>query len=409
MSATTDRTQRPLLSKSKKLNSLHSKSSPALNFDESHSLVSLLPLSKQHVTNSLVVVQSGIPHCKCTIDLRALKGEKLIQEIRKLVLSLFPSFASSHSLKHEFKLDRVSGAMTNAVYFVTIGSKRMLLRIYGIGCEQILDRDKELDWLSRLSRLNIGPSLLGTFDNGRFEEYLESTTLTWHDLRDPFISAQIASRLNQLHSIVDTFPPAENEPLEVWQNIDKWYRSLESEVLSTLKKNPVWAKMIEQSLDLSQLHKDIETCKSILNTLSTPTVFAHNDTQYGNILKIENTDELVVIDFEYAGYNPRGYDIANHFCEWMYDYHSSEPAKMNHKSYPTHKEQVRFLTAYDKHHVTELLREVELWKMACHLFWGLWGLVQASQSEIDFDYFGYSLERLSVFKQELDAKATQIA
>ncbi|KAG1427688.1 hypothetical protein G6F58_000922 [Rhizopus delemar] len=407
MSATTDRTQRPLLSKSKKLNSLHSKSSPTLNFDESHSLVSLLPLSKQHVTNSLVVVQNGIPYCKFTIDLRALKGEKLIQEIRKLVSSLFPNFASSHSLKHEFKLDRVSGAMTNAVYFVTIGSKRMLLRVYGIGCEQILDRDKELDWLSRLSRLNIGPSLLGTFDNGRFEEYLESTTLTWHDLRDPFISAQIASRLNQLHSIVDAFPPAENESLEVWQNIDKWYHSLESEILSTLKKNPVWAKMIEQRLDLSQLHKDIETCKSILNTLSTPTVFAHNDTQYGNILKIENTDELVVIDFEYSGYNPRGYDIANHFCEWMYDYHSSEPAKMNHKSYPTHKEQVRFLTAYDKHHVTELLQEVELWKMACHLFWGLWGLVQASQSEIDFDYFGYSLERLSVFKQELDAKTTQ--
>lgn len=70
MSATTDRTQRPLLSKSKKLNSLHSKSSPTLNFDESHSLVSLLPLSKQHVTNSLVVVQNGIPYCKFTIDLR---------------------------------------------------------------------------------------------------------------------------------------------------------------------------------------------------------------------------------------------------------------------------------------------------------------------------------------------------
>ena len=92
-----------------------------------------------------------------------------------------------------------------------------------------------------------------------------------------------------------------------------------------------------------------------------------SQTQYGNILKIENTDELVVIDFEYSGYNPRGYDIANHFCEWMYDYHSSEPAKMNHKSYPTHKEQVRFLTAYDKHHVTEFLSTLfVVLQVRCH-------------------------------------------
>lgn len=23
------------------------------------------------------------------------------------------------------------------------------------------------------------------------------------------------------------------------------------------------------------------------------------------------------VDYEYAGFNYRGYDIANHFCEWM--------------------------------------------------------------------------------------------
>ncbi|CAO3678484.1 unnamed protein product [Rhizopus microsporus] len=291
--------------------------------------------------------------------------------------------------------------MTNAVYFVNVGSYRMLLRIYGIGCEQILDRDKELSWLSRLSQLSIGPRLLGTFGNGRFEEYLESTTLTRDNLRDPHTSAQIASRLYQLHSIVDTFPPSDNETLEVWQHIDKWYNSLESEIFPILNMDPGWAKEIEQKLNLAELHKDIESCKRILNQLSTPTVFAHNDTQYGNILRTNETNELVVIDFEYAGYNPRGYDIANHFCEWMYNYHGDEPAKMHLEDYPTVEEQMRFLTAYDQQHAVELLEEVELWKMACHLFWGLWGLVQASQSEIEFDYFGYAMQRFDMFKQEL--------
>ena len=33
-----------------------------------------------------------------------------------------------------------------------------------------------------------------------------------------------------------------------------------------------------------------------------------------------NWDPVVFIDYEFASYNYRGFDIANHFNEWMYDY-----------------------------------------------------------------------------------------
>lgn len=119
-------------------------------------------------------------------------------------------------------------------------------------------------------------------------------------------------------------------------------------------------------------------------------------------MKINGTNELVVIDFEYAGYNPRAFDIANHFCEWMYDYHSAEPATMHLDQYPTKEQQRLFLTSYDSNqNVDSLLIEVDQWKMACLLFWGLWGLVQASQSEIDFDYFDYSMQRITAFRSQL--------
>ncbi len=36
--------------------------------------------------------------------------------------------------------------------------------------------------------------------------------------------------------------------------------------------------------------------------------------------------KLVVIDYEFCSYNYRGFDIANHFSEWIYDY--------NNKDYP---------------------------------------------------------------------------
>ena len=52
-----------------------------------------------------------------------------------------------------------------------------------------------------------------------------------------------------------------------------------------------------------------------------PVVFCHNDMQEGNILiRQDSKPELVIIDFEYCSYNYRGFDVANHFSEWRYDY-----------------------------------------------------------------------------------------
>ena len=99
-------------------------------------------------------------------------------------------------------------------------------------------------------------------------------------------------------------------------------------------------------------------------------------------------------------------DIVNHFCEWMYDYHSQSPSTMHLDRYPTLEEQNRFIASYlntqDQACIDNLISEVAGWKMACHLFWALWGFVQASQSEIEFDYFHYSLQRLRAFRLELN-------
>jgi choline/ethanolamine kinase len=122
---------------------------------------------------------------------------------------------------------------------------------------------------------------------------------------------------------------------------------------------------------------------------------------------VKTGHQLVVIDFEYAGYNSRGYDIANHFCEWTYNYHSDNDAVMDMNMYPSVEEQTRFLTSYihaakSDMQVKDLMMEVALWRMGPHLFWGLWGLVQANMSEIDYDYFLYSSFRINNFRRDLE-------
>jgi len=247
---------------------------------------------------------------------------------------------------------------------------------------------------------------------------------------------------------------------------------------------------------------------------------------------LDDSGELVVIDFEYAGYNTRGFDIGNHFCEWTADYHSERPSLMHPDRYPTKTEQMNFLEAYmeaeiamcgyhltainmEKHTkkrrsiraaltkglthaalkavnaaqslrkspVTEfqkeelevakvvareglakndaaatasaagasaattgttattdnnkgrgnravehpheaprskrdggdggggvtkseildsMYKEVNKFALTSHIMWGLWGLIQATQSEIEFDYVEYALQRLNEFRRRRD-------
>ena len=64
--------------------------------------------------------------------------------------------------------------------------------------------------------------MLGTFTNGRFEEFFHARTLTPKDLRIPETSKQIAKRMRELHDGVELEPAERDAGPFVWQNWDKW-------------------------------------------------------------------------------------------------------------------------------------------------------------------------------------------
>lgn len=122
----------------------------------------------------------------------------------------------------EISVYKVSGSPTNAVFFISFpqsddptppsssapnGSFReqpptVLLRIYGPSSGNLISRRKELHVLNTLSACyGIGPAILGTFANGRVEEYFESRALYKDEMRDPRISRWIARRMRELHSV----------------------------------------------------------------------------------------------------------------------------------------------------------------------------------------------------------------
>jgi len=299
-------------------------------------------------------------------------------------------------------VERLSGALTNAVYVVRPPKdytlmqrnddqgniipikkqpKDLLLRIYGPNVEHLIDRENELTILRRLAAKNIGPKLLGYFDNGRFEEFLRARTLQPQDIRDASTSKQIAKRFRELHDGIDLLESERNGGAFVFANWDKWVDRVEK-VITWLDeqvhneqggKSPASPRYTRQGLicgvEWSVFRDAYERYRAKLieesggiSGIRNRLVFAHNDAQYGNLMMLEPEEKspllvptnqhkrLVVIDFEYANANTRGLEFANHFTEWCYNYHHPEQSfACNTNMYPTPEEQHRFVQAYVMH------------------------------------------------------------
>ncbi|KAE8442352.1 hypothetical protein EG329_003423 [Mollisiaceae sp. DMI_Dod_QoI] len=311
----------------------------------------------------------------------------------------------------DIEVERLSGALTNAVYVVSppkdlplpssssISSQatssgthpksfhlkpppKLLLRVYGPQVEHLIDRENELSILRRLARKRIGPRLLGTFTNGRFEEFFNAQTLTAEDLRVEDTSKQIAKRMRELHDGIELLEIEREEGPFVWKNWNKWVDRceevityLDKEILSGRKgKGEAWRNRgLVCGVEWPLFREAVERYQKWLdeyygkNGVNNRLVFAHNDTQYGNILRLipestsgstpsplllpQNTHkQLVVIDFEYASANTPGLEFANHFTEWCYNYHDAiKPWACDTDKYPTLEQQQKFIRSYVNH------------------------------------------------------------
>lgn len=85
---------------------------------------------------------------------------------------------------------------------ITIEAPTLLLRIYGPSSGSLISRRTELHILHTLSsKYAIGPRVLGTFANGRVEEYFHSRALHKEEMRDARISRWIGRRMRELHRV----------------------------------------------------------------------------------------------------------------------------------------------------------------------------------------------------------------
>lgn len=81
---------------------------------------------------------------------------------------------------------------------------------------------------------------------------------------------------------------------------------------------------IRPKLHHQNLSTEFDWLEEFLNQLNSPIVFGHGDIQPRNLMMSgigqDGTQSTTLIDFEFSGYNRRGYDIGCYFAEWTLEY-----------------------------------------------------------------------------------------
>lgn len=262
-----------------------------------------------------------------------------------------------------------------------------------------------------LAERSLGPKLYGIFPQGRLEQFIPSRKLEIEELSLPDLSAEIAEKMARFHGMR---MPFNKEPKWLFGTMEKYL----NQVLKLKFTRESHIRKLDRLLSYN-LPMEMENLRSLLAATSSPVVFCHNDCQEGNILLLDGREnspkqKLMLIDFEYSSYNYRGFDIGNHFCEWIYDYtYEKYPFfKANFARYPNKKQQIHFISSYltefqhgyenisneEKSKIeNEMLNEINRFALASHFFWGLWGIVQAKISSIEFGYMEYAMARFDAY------------
>jgi ethanolamine kinase len=275
----------------------------------------------------------------------------------------------------------------------------------------------------------LAPPLLARFKNGLLYRYIIGQVCTPKDLVSEPIWRAVARRLGEWHARLPVAAVVEETRAHsnggnghrsegtvgecsalgsrrltpnIWSVMQKWVHALPCDN----PKQEARKRLLQQELSRSFKDLDNERGPGLSGC-----VFGHCDLLSANVIMLPQVgassgpgDSLKVsfIDYEYATPCPAAFDIANHFAEWGgYD---CDYNMLPHK--PVRRQFLQdYLESFSAHSdrplpndmLDILYDEVDRYRGMPGFYWGVWALIQATISQIDFDYASYAEVRLGEY------------
>ncbi len=254
----------------------------------------------------------------------------------------------------------IVGGLTNRNYVVSVDGQRAFVRIPGADTDLLaVDRANELHNSRAAAEAGVGPRVLHHLPElgAIVLEFIPGLTMSNATLAGPGMPSRIARSLRRLHG-----GPRFQRDFDMFRLTEFYLRVVDERAIRIpdgYRERVAVPPRIEDALTARPL----------------PTVPCHNDLLAENY--IDDGTELRIVDYEYSGNNDPCFELGNTCQELGFD-----EARIR-----------EMCAAYFGEATPALLARMKLNMIMSDVGWTLWAAIQARISAIDYDFWGWAVER----------------
>ncbi|HLB62733.1 MAG TPA: choline/ethanolamine kinase family protein [Actinomycetota bacterium] len=260
----------------------------------------------------------------------------------------------------DVSVSTLSGGLTNENFLVEAGGKRYVVRVPGASTELLaVDRVNERHNAQAASTTGVAPKVLEVLADldVMVIEYVPGETMSGERLRSPGMARRIAGSLRRLHTA-----PRFLHDFDMFRTLEYYLRICEEEEVRI--PDGYLAHMAQVA--------ELERAFAVHPFTKVP---CHNDLLAENY--IDDGTQLWIVDFEYSGNNDPTFELGDTVQECAFD------AELR----------AVLCEAYFGEATPALLARMNLQALMADVGWTLWAAIQAKISSIDYDFWGWAVER----------------
>jgi thiamine kinase-like enzyme len=270
------------------------------------------------------------------------------------------------------EVSELSGGLTNTNHLVTADGTRYVVRIPGASTELLaVDRSNERHNAQAAASTGISPPIVEYLDdwNVMILAFVEGRTMSAEALRTPEQARRIADSLKVLHTA-----PRFSKDFDMFR-LTEFYLSVCDE-----RQIRIPGGFHDRMARLAEIERAFAA-----NPV--PEVPCHNDLLAENY--IDDGERLWIVDFEYSGNNDPCFELGDTAQECGFD----------------DELRATLCEAYFGEPREDRLARMELQALMADVGWTLWAAIQARISTIEFDFWGWAVERWARATAMMDAAA----
>ncbi len=264
----------------------------------------------------------------------------------------------------------LSGGLTNTNYRIDVDGMPYVVRIPGASTELLaVDRANEYHNTKAAAEAGVGPKIAYYLPDEKVMvlEFIHGETMSIPKLQAPGMPTRIARSLKKLHA-----GPRFLTDFNMFRLVEFYLKIVD-----------------EHGVRIPDNYRDrLPAVKRIEDALAArplPRVPCNNDLLAENY--IDDGRLLRTIDFEYSGNNDPCFELGNTCQEQQYD-----EARI-----------VEMCAAYFGQAYPDKLARMKLNMIISDVGWTLWAAIQAKISRIDFDFWGWAVERWARAEAKIDS------